>query len=103
MKNAGNLILFILPLNIIFNNYFIFSNKEKSNVCVTLPNLLMLIKDRSLIVQKRVVQAASNIYRSGLQWISVINLPSSDLSNVWQDLSNLKSNIINMIDNDNEG
>uniref|UniRef100_A0A2S2QQH0 Symplekin n=1 Tax=Sipha flava TaxID=143950 RepID=A0A2S2QQH0_9HEMI len=78
-------------------------NKEKSNVCVTLPNLLMLIKDRSLIVQKRVVQAASNIYRAGLQWISVIDLPSSDLSNVWQDLSSLKSNIINMIDNDNEG
>lgn len=82
---------------------FIFSNKEKSNVCVTLPNLLILLKDRSLVVQKRVVQAASNIYRSGLQWISMIDLPSSDLSNVWQDLSNLKSHVINMIDNDNEG
>ncbi|XP_022182755.1 symplekin [Myzus persicae] len=78
-------------------------NKEKSNVCVTLPNLLMLLKDRSLVVQKRVVQAASNVYRAGLQWISMIDLPSSDLSNVWQDLSNLKSHVINMIDNDNEG
>lgn len=63
----------------------------------------MLLKDRSLVVQKRVVQAASNIYRAGLQWISMIDLPSSDLSNVWQDLSNLKSHVINMIDNDNEG
>lgn len=82
---------------------FIFSNKEKSNVCITLPNLLMLLEDRSLIVRKRVVQAASTIYRSGLHWISMIDLPSSDLSNVWQDLSNLKSHVINMIDNDNEG
>lgn len=63
----------------------------------------MLLEDRSLIVQKRVVQAASNIYRVGLQWISMIDLPSSDLTNVWQDLSNLKTNIINMVDNDNEG
>lgn len=63
----------------------------------------MLLEDRSLIIQKRVVQAASNIYRVGLQWISMIDLPSSDLSNVWQDLSNLKSHVINMIDNDNEG
>lgn len=63
----------------------------------------MLLNDRSLVVQKRVVQAASNIYRAGLQWISMIDLPSSDLSNVWQDLSNLKSHVINMIDNDNEG
>lgn len=63
----------------------------------------MLLKDRSLVIQKRVVQAASNVYRCGLQWISMTNLPSSDLSNVWQDLSNLKSHVINMIDNDNEG
>jgi len=63
----------------------------------------MLLNDRSLVVQKRVVQSASSIYRSGLQWISMIDLPSSDLSNVWQDLSNLKSHVINMIDNDNEG
>jgi len=55
------------------------------------------------MVQKRVVQAASNIYRAGLQWISMIGLPSSDLSNMWQDLCNLKSHVINMIDNDNEG
>lgn len=63
----------------------------------------MLLTDRSPIVQKRVVQAATYVYRAGLQWISVINLPSSDLSNVWQDLSNLKSHVINMIDNDNDG
>lgn len=61
------------------------------------------MKDRSLIVQKKVLQAACNIYKAGLQWISLIDLPSSDLSNVWQDLSSLKSNIVNMIDNDNEG
>jgi len=80
-----------------------YSNNDKSNVCVTLPNLLMLLEDRSIVVQKRVVQAASNIYRSGLQWISAIGLPSSDLSNVWDDLSNLKTRVMNMIDNDNEG
>lgn len=102
LKNAGNLVLSLvcsLRRLIIIN----FSNKEKSNVCITLPNLLMLLKDRSLMVQKRVVQAASNIYRAGLQWISMIDLPSSDLSNMWQDLCNLKSHVINMIDNDNEG
>ncbi|XP_050547676.1 symplekin-like, partial [Daktulosphaira vitifoliae] len=77
--------------------------KEKSNVCVTLPNLLILLEDRSHIVQKRVIQAASVVYRAGLQWISLTDLPSSDLSNVWQDLSNLKSHSINMVDNDNEG
>lgn len=82
---------------------FIFSNKEKSNVCITLPNLLMFLEDRSFIVRKRVVQAASTIYRSGLHWISMTDLPSSDLSNVWLDLSNLKSHVINMIDNENEG
>jgi len=63
----------------------------------------MLLKDRTLVVQKRVVQAASSIYRAGLQWISMSDLPSSDLSTVWQDLTNLKSHVINMIDNDNEG
>lgn len=63
----------------------------------------MLLKDRTLVVQKRVVKAASSIYRAGLQWISMSDLPSSDLSTVWQDLTNLKSHVINMIDNDNEG
>lgn len=82
---------------------FLFSKKEKSNVCVTLPNLLILLEDRSHIVQKRVIQAASVVYRAGLQWMSQTDLPSSDLSNVWQDLSNLKSHAINMVDNDNEG
>ncbi|XP_050439489.1 symplekin [Adelges cooleyi] len=78
-------------------------NKEKSNVCITLPNLLVLLKDRSHIVQKRVIQAACVVYRTGLQWISMTDLPSSDIANVWQDLSNLKSYAINMVDNDNEG
>lgn len=63
----------------------------------------MLLTDRSPIILKKVIQAASTVYRAGLQWISAINLPSSDLSNVWQDLSNLKSHVINMIDNDFEG
>ncbi|VVC29902.1 Armadillo-type fold,Symplekin C-terminal,Symplekin/Pta1, N-terminal,Armadillo-like [Cinara cedri] len=78
-------------------------NKDKSNVCITLPNLLMLLTDRSPIVLKRVVQAACYVYRAGLKWISMTDLPSSDISNVWQDLSNLKSYVINMIDNDNGG
>lgn len=88
----------------IFYYYLLFfSNKDKSNVCITLPNLLMLLTDRSPIVQKKVVQAASYVYRAGLRWISAVDLPSSDLSHVWQDLSNLKSHVINMIDSDFEG
>lgn len=95
--------VFILVNCFLLILFFSSSNKEKSNVCITLPNLLVLLKDRSHIVQKRVIQAACVVYRTGLQWISMTDLPSSDIANVWQDLSNLKSYAINMVDNDNEG
>lgn len=64
----------------------------------------MLLRDRSPQVIKRVIQACGSIYKNGLQWLctSVSELTDS-AEQAWNVLSLVKAQILDLIDNENDG
>nr|CAD7410339.1 unnamed protein product [Timema cristinae] len=66
-------------------------------------NLLMLLDDQSVQVQKRVIQAATNVYRSALGWLSRARSVSEEMEAAWNVMARIKVNIVNLVDSDNDG
>lgn len=66
--------------------------------------LLTLLRDSSAVVQKRVIQAVGIIYKSALKWICTTTDEITDsVESAWDHLGNMKAQIVDMIDNDNDG
>ncbi|XP_028179055.1 symplekin [Ostrinia furnacalis] len=65
--------------------------------------LRLLVADTVIAVQKRAIQAASIVYRNTLLWICKTDAEMSEMQYVWDNLTQLKLMVLNMIDSDNEG
>lgn len=66
--------------------------------------LLTLLRDSSPVVQKRVIQAVGIIYKSALKWICTTTDEITDsVESAWDHLGNMKAQIVDMIDDDNDG
>ena len=65
--------------------------------------LLRLITDPAAVVTKRALRASGKIFKSTLKWAASAPVVTPDMENAWAQISNLKIQIINMIDSDNDG
>lgn len=65
--------------------------------------LRLLVLDSVVAVQKRAIQASSIIYRNTLLWICKGKGSVTDMQYVWENITQLKLLVLNMIDSDNEG
>lgn len=65
--------------------------------------LVTLLRDASPVVQKRVIQAVGMIYKSALKWICTTNEITDSVESAWDHLGNMKAQIVDMIDHDNDG
>lgn len=63
----------------------------------------LLLSDSSVAVQKRVIQALTQVYRITLQWLSRSNSVNETMEKTWTVLSQMKSQVSQMIDHDNDG
>ncbi|XP_029405964.2 symplekin [Bactrocera dorsalis] len=63
----------------------------------------MLLRDRSPQVIKRVIQACGSIYKNGLQWICGKSEILDSAEQAWNVLSLVKAQILDLIDNENDG
>lgn len=63
----------------------------------------MLLRDRSPQVIKRVIQASGSIYKNGLQWICNQSELTDSCEQAWNVLSLIKAQILDLIDNENDG
>lgn len=66
-------------------------------------NLQLLLSDSSVAVQKRVVQALTQLYKITLQWMARANSVSELMENTWNMLCQMKLVIAKMVDHDNDG
>lgn len=66
--------------------------------------LLTLLRDSPASVQKRVIQAVGIIYKCALKWICTTTDEITDsVESAWDHLGNMKAQIVDMIDHDNDG
>lgn len=63
----------------------------------------LLLRDRSPQVIKRVIQACGSIYKNGLQWMCGLPELTDSAEQAWNVLSLIKAQILDLIDNDNDG
>ncbi|EDV43780.1 uncharacterized protein Dana_GF18650 [Drosophila ananassae] len=72
-----------------------------------LPHLInivsMLLRDKSAQVIKRVIQACGSIYKNGLQYLCNLPEPGDSAEQSWNILSLIKAQILDLIDNENDG
>lgn len=66
-------------------------------------SLDLLLRDSAPQVQKRVVQAASQVYRGALMYIARTQPVPPQMDKAWGSLCTMKSEIVKLIDNDNDG
>ena len=66
-------------------------------------NLQLMLGDQSVIVQKRVIQAMTHLYRSALKWLASAKTVSERMEAAWSLMCNMKEIIVELLDSDNDG
>jgi len=80
------------------------SSKVKVELLPHVINIVsMLLRDNSAQVIKRVIQACGSIYKNGLQYLCNLMEPGDSAEQAWNILSLIKAQILDMIDNENDG
>lgn len=62
-----------------------------------------MLRDESPQVTKRVIQGLAAIYKNFLQWICTLGDISDETKEAWDAMSIMKAEIVDMIDNFNDG
>ncbi|XP_014208073.1 symplekin [Copidosoma floridanum] len=65
--------------------------------------LIRLVTDPAPVVAKRALRTSGKIFRATLKWAASAPVVSQDMETAWAQISNLKIQIIGMIDSDNDG
>lgn len=63
----------------------------------------MLLCDEAVQVQKKVITASGFIYRNMLMWLCRAPVITDEMEQAWNGLNQIKVEIVNMIDSDNDG
>ncbi|XP_068153259.1 symplekin [Drosophila tropicalis] len=63
----------------------------------------MLLRDNTAQVMKRAIQACGSIYKNGIHYLCRLDDPSDSAEQAWNVLSLIKAQILDMIDNENDG
>lgn len=66
-------------------------------------SLQLLLGDTSIAVQKRVIQALTQLYKVTLLWLARATSVTELMENTWNMLNQMKLQIAKMIDHDNDG
>lgn len=54
-------------------------------------------------MQKKVVQVSAQVYQTALGWLSRAKAVTDNMEAAWGVVSNIKAQIVNLIDSDNDG
>ncbi|CAG5127925.1 unnamed protein product, partial [Candidula unifasciata] len=78
---------------------------KKDNDCLPkiLPNMIMLLGDDDINVQKKVILTVSSMFKLTLIWISKAKKTTHDMSSVWAHLFELKNLLYDLLESVNDG
>lgn len=102
LKNLGT-IKFELNSSLVLILLFFFSKVDQELLPKIMHSLQLLLGDTSIAVQKRVIQALTQLYKVTLLWLSKANSVSELMEKTWNMLCQMKAQIAKMIDHDNDG
>ncbi|XP_064484219.1 symplekin-like isoform X2 [Ornithodoros turicata] len=68
-----------------------------------LANLRMMFRDEQVAIQKRVIQAVTQLYKVALRWICNAKAVDELMETSWEYICGLKMEILNLLESDNDG
>lgn len=84
--------------------FMVFRSKQNEDIIPrVMRHLHLLLCDQSIPVQKRVIQAAITIYKKTLSCLCKTKNITNEMEEAWKELTNIKTEISNLIDSDNDG
>ena len=66
-------------------------------------NLQLMLGDQSVLVQKRVIQAMTHLYRAALKCLAKTKTVSERMEAAWSLMCNMKEIIVELLESDNDG
>lgn len=82
---------------------FFHSKVDQELLPKVMHSLQLLLNDTSIAVQKRVIQALTQLHKVTLLWLAKAQSVNQTMEKTWSMFSQMKSQIAKMIDHDNDG
>lgn len=80
-----------------------FSKTDPETIPKVLHNMMMMLQDKSVTVQKKAIQVTAKLYKLTLMWLCRSKSVSEDMEVSWNSVCDLKKYIIKLIDSDLDG
>lgn len=77
--------------------------KDPETLPKVVANLNMMLADEAVAVQKRVIQAATQLFKVALQWLCRAKTIDDVMESTWAYMSKLKTQIIRLLESENDG
>ncbi|XP_067136440.1 symplekin [Centruroides vittatus] len=77
--------------------------KDPETLPKVVANLNMMLADEAVAVQKRVIQAATQLFKVALQWLCKAKTIDDVMESTWAYMSKLKTQIIRLLESENDG
>lgn len=87
----------------IFRLFITFSKTDPETIPKVLHNMMMMLQDKSVTVQKKAIQVTAKLYRLTLMWLCRSKSVTEDMEAAWAAVCDLKRYIIKLIDSDLDG
>jgi len=81
----------------------IHSKQDPETIPKVLHNMVMMLQDKSVTVQKKAIQVTAKVYRYTLMWLCKAKSVSEEMEAAWTSVNDLKRLILKMIDSDLDG
>jgi symplekin len=77
--------------------------KDPETIPKVLHNMVLMLQDKSVTVQKNAIQVTAKVYRYTLMWLCRSKSVTEEMEAAWVSVNDLKKVILKMIDSDLDG
>lgn len=94
---------FVVDFSILILRFLFYSKQKIRMLPKVIKTLTLLLREDSAMVIKRVIQACGTIYKNTLQWLCSSEEVSEEMQDCWNQLCFIKTQILELIDHENDG
>lgn len=83
--------------------YLFCSKTDPETIPKVLHNMMMMLQDKSVSVEKKAIQTTAKLYKYTLMWLCKAKTVSEEMESSWNSVNDLKKFILKLIDSDLDG
>lgn len=95
-----------MPTSFVYNNLHAFflpcSEADPEIIPKILDNMVIMLGDPKVSVQKKAIQVSAGLYKLTLMWLCRGKTVTDEMEYTWNSMNELKKSILKQIDSDND-